>query len=137
MIEEQNKAIQLVNDINSCLSCDRIDEMMYRFLHIYEQLKDKVRTNSGAEYYAKEFNKLLQGKDKNYKNFKRQIDLYYQLIKGDEGRLLLDPKVIDTPTYQLDTYLYDKLCAIKLNIVNTLGRIKNELREEGWIDLNF
>ena len=92
--------ISIINDINMCLNAQRIDKMMFMFVHVFEQIDEGQMEGTNMKLIRTDINKLLKNKV-----FMSTVELYYKVSEGEEGRLLFDPNVQDEPVYNLDNYV--------------------------------
>jgi hypothetical protein len=134
--EEQMPMVlqQILSDIQRCLDKSRVDEQMTYFIHIYSQLDEKVKEDTDIK-------KLYEEIDKKYSdyNFRQNLEFYYSLIEGEEGRMLFDPTVTYTEKYDMSNFedLYKEVNVLKHSIAKCLGIIKTKLFTtaelfEGW-----
>ena len=128
----------LVNDINICISIDRVDKMIYYFLHIYELLDDDLKSQS-LRALKKDIDNFLASKDKLV-----LLDLFYKVYDSDASEFLLDNNTNDEDIYKLDRYrtedgedIYMFIFTIKKRIVTELGKVKKMLIAETMPDLNL
>lgn len=122
--------ITLVNDINSCLLTNRVDKMMFLFLHIYHQIDENYHDQNDFKLLHARINKALRNK-----MLMSLIELYYKVSEGDEGRLLFDPSITDEPIYDLTNYavqeskekvidVFEFMIDMRRMIAINLGRLK-------------
>jgi hypothetical protein len=139
-LEEQN--IGLLHDIDTCMAQERVDNQMYHFLHVIEQLDESIYPETDITLMKRTITKAL--KDKLLMSL---IELFYQVKDGEEGRMLFDPQVVDEPLYDLDSYtltqgkettdIYTFILEIRRMISVNLGRVKRLLAGDKGVDFEF
>jgi len=130
-VVEVVKEISILTDINTALDNDKIDDLMLRFMHIYEQLDSEIINKLKLDKFKDEILKWLDDL-----GFRRQLDLHYKILENpDEATLLLDKRVTDEELYNLNKDLYQIVKGLRTKIFIALGKIKKTLKSTTEVDM--
>jgi hypothetical protein len=120
MLDENTNSV--IQDIQSCLKAERIDQMLTQFLYIYHQLDTAQQKEH--ELFAGKTERLLGDAE-----WMQRLDFYYSLAHGEEARLLFDPRVTYSPVYDMESFadLYKELLLLRRQCAKQLGIIRKSL----------
>jgi len=122
--EENTFAINICKDIDKCLSELRLDKQINLFIHIYSQLDNNQRN----EPTLLDFYEVCRKRYFDFK-FRQELEFYYAMVEGEEGRLLFDPQISYNPKYDMRNFLtlYNEMATIQNGLAINLGHIKKRI----------
>lgn len=125
MIEQQevNRINTIIKDIDICVQKERIDDMIYSFIHIFNEISPELGELIGMKEKELELRKIIKDT-----YFMKRLILFYKIYEStEEGKLLFDERITDTPLYILEESLFEKILKLKMDIVQMLGKIKKSI----------
>ncbi len=120
----------LFQDMNTVVNEERLDKMMFLFLHLVEELPQTLIEKLGIDGEKKEIETMLADT-----KFRRQLELFYSVTTGDENKAYFDERYDHSPRYEFDEKLYTEITVNKLRIMTLIGKIKRMINPD--IDLDF
>lgn len=127
---ELNSQNTMFNEIDKVLACKRIDEMMFAFIHLYEQIPENLVQHLGLDNVWQTIAGKLYDNE-----FRQRVEFYYSVTTGEEGRLYFDPDADFVSDYIFDKELYEQMTQIRMELSEQLGKIKKALSAD--INLDF
>jgi len=120
----------LFQDMNMVVNEERLDKMMFLFLHLIEELPEPLIKALGIDGERKEIEKMLSDVP-----FRRKLELYYDVTGSEERKAYFDDRFDHSPRYQFDEELYQEITINRLRIMTLIGKIKRMINPD--IDLDF